>query len=66
MTQHIDSKQKQHPKPWTPKDHKRFKKAMDRIHNLNNPDEETVRNHPHTKILASMGVKHVNGFEVEK
>jgi hypothetical protein len=54
------------PTPWTEETHERLRKAIERVTELNNPDEETVRNHPHTKILASMGVKHVNGFEVEK
>jgi translation elongation factor EF-Tu-like GTPase len=43
------------PTPWTEEDHDRFIKAI-----------EKVRNHPHTKILASMGVEYVNGFKVNK
>jgi hypothetical protein len=38
--------------------------ASERAKQLNNLDEQTVRNHPHTAILASMGVKIVNGFKV--
>ena len=54
------------PTPWTEETHERLRVAIERVNELNNLDEEIVRNHPHTKILASMGVKHVNGFEVEK
>jgi hypothetical protein len=54
------------PTPWTEEDHDRFIKAIEKVRELNNLDEETVRNHPHTKILASMGVEYVNGFKVNK
>tara|TARA_R110000764_G_scaffold176955_2_gene263156 strand:- start:140 stop:388 length:249 start_codon:yes stop_codon:yes gene_type:complete len=50
----------------TPEISEQIMKAAEKVKQLNNPNEETVRNHPHTAILASMGVTSVNGFKVNK
>ena len=44
------------PTPWTPEDHERFKKAIKRVHELENPEKTKADREIRKAILAGAGV----------
>jgi hypothetical protein len=48
------------PTPWTPEDHERFKKAMVRVHELNNPERAKADREIRKAIHAGAGVIYIN------
>jgi hypothetical protein len=48
------------PTPWTPEDHNRFKKAIDRVHELENPEKAKADREMRKAILAGSGVIYVD------
>ena len=48
------------PAPWTPEDHERFKKAMDRVRELRNPERAKIDREIRQAIHAGAGVIYVD------
>ena len=48
------------PAPWTPEDQERFKKAMDRVHELRNPERAKIDREIQQAIHAGAGVIYVD------
>jgi hypothetical protein len=48
------------PTPWTPEDHDRFKKAIEKVHELNNSEKAKEDREIRKAILAGAGVIYVD------